>query len=65
VSDLLDLVANGWFVPTNQSDDCRFCDFTAVCRVTIDPYGKVDSPMADWSREAAGESADLLRRIRR
>jgi ATP-dependent helicase/nuclease subunit B len=65
VTDLLDLVANGWFVPTNQSDDCRFCDFAAVCRVTIDPYGKVDSPLADWSREAAGDSADLLRRIRR
>jgi hypothetical protein len=65
VTDLLDLVANGWFVPTNQADDCRFCDFTAVCRVTVDAYGKVNSPLADWSREAVGESADLLRRIRR
>ena len=64
VTDLLELVANGWFIPTNQSDDCRFCDFAAACRVSIDPYGKVDSPLADWSREAAGESADLLRRIR-
>lgn len=65
VSDLLELVANGWFVPTNASDDCRFCDFAAACRVGIDAYGKVDSPLADWSREAAGEPADLLRRIRR
>lgn len=65
VTDLLELVANGWFVPTNQSDDCRFCDFAMACRVGIDPYGKVDSPMADWSREAAGDAADLLRRIRR
>ncbi|HEX2167928.1 MAG TPA: PD-(D/E)XK nuclease family protein, partial [Longimicrobiales bacterium] len=65
VTDLLELASNGWFVPTNQSDDCRFCDFATVCRVNVDAYGKVDSPMADWSREAAGESADLLRRIRR
>lgn len=65
VTDLLELVAQGWFVPTNQSDDCRFCDFAAACRVDIDPYGKVDSPLAEWSREAAGEPADLLRRVRR
>lgn len=65
VTDLLELVSHGWFVPTNQSDDCRFCDFAAVCRVTVDPYGKVHSPLAEWSREAAGESADLLRRLRR
>ncbi|HEX6132780.1 MAG TPA: PD-(D/E)XK nuclease family protein [Longimicrobiales bacterium] len=65
VADLLELVANGWFIPTNQSDDCRFCDFAQACRVSVDAYGKVDSPLADWSREASGDSADLLRRIRR
>jgi ATP-dependent helicase/nuclease subunit B len=65
VTDLLTLVANGWFVPTNQSDDCRFCDFAEACRVDIDAYGKVSSPLADWSREATGDAADLLRRIRR
>jgi hypothetical protein len=65
VTDLLELVAHGWFVPTNQSDDCRFCDFAAACRVDVDAYGKVVSPLADWSREATGESAELLRRIRR
>jgi hypothetical protein len=65
VTDLLELVANGWFVPTNFADDCRFCDFATVCRVRVDAYGKVDSPLADWSREAAGEPVDLLRRIRR
>jgi ATP-dependent helicase/nuclease subunit B len=65
VTDLLELVAHGWFIPTNQADDCRFCDYAPACRVTVDAYGKVDSPLADWSREATGESADLLRRIRR
>ncbi|HEX6309444.1 MAG TPA: PD-(D/E)XK nuclease family protein [Longimicrobiales bacterium] len=65
VADLLELVANGWFIPTNQSDDCRFCDYAAACRVSVDAYGKVESPLADWSREVSGASADLLRRIRR
>jgi ATP-dependent helicase/nuclease subunit B len=65
VTDLLDMVANGWFIPTNQSDDCRFCDFATVCRVKVDGYGKVDSALADWSREAGGDPVDLLRRIRR
>ena len=65
VTDLLEMVAHGWFVPTNQPDDCRFCDYAPVCRVRIDPYGKVDSPLAEWSREAGGDPAELLRRIRR
>ncbi|MGH7448586.1 MAG: PD-(D/E)XK nuclease family protein, partial [Longimicrobiales bacterium] len=65
VTDLLELVSRGWFVPTNQADDCRFCDFAAACRVKVDAYGKVDSPLADWSREVAGDPAELLRRIRR
>src|SRR5690606_20261459 len=65
VTDLLEMVSHGWFVPTNQPDDCRFCDYAPVCRVKMDPYGKVDSPLAEWSREAGGAPAELLRRIRR
>src|SRR5690606_5558924 len=45
VADLLELVANGWFIPTNHSDDCRFCDYAPACRVRVDPYGKVESPL--------------------
>jgi hypothetical protein len=65
VTDLLELVRRGWFAPTNEPADCRFCDYTAACRVRIDPYGKVTSPLAEWSREADGEAFDLLRRVRR
>jgi ATP-dependent helicase/nuclease subunit B len=65
VTELLDFVARGWFVPTNMPDDCRFCDYAATCRVKIDAYGKVDSPLAEWSREADGAAVDLLRRVRR
>jgi hypothetical protein len=65
VADLLEFVANGWFVPSNVADDCRFCDYAAACRVSVDPYGKVTSPLAEWSREVEGEAADLMRRVRR
>lgn len=48
---MLDGVASGSFVPTDQSDDCRFCDFAAICRVREGGFGKLESPMAEWSRE--------------
>lgn len=48
---MLDAVEAGTFVPTDDPDDCRFCDFAAVCRVRQGAFGKVDSPMADWSKE--------------
>jgi hypothetical protein len=65
VTELLDFVANGWFIPTNVTDDCKFCDYAAVCRANVDDYGKVDSPLAEWSREGAGDAVELLRRVRR
>jgi ATP-dependent helicase/nuclease subunit B len=48
---MLDGVAAGSFVPTDRSDDCRFCDFAAICRVRVAGYSKVLSPLADWSEE--------------
>jgi RecB family exonuclease len=55
VAELLDLmldgVAAGSFVPTNHSDDCRFCDFASACRVRETGFGKLDAPLAAWSEE--------------
>lgn len=65
VTELLDLTGRGWFVPTNDAEDCRHCDYAAACRVRVDAYGKVASPLAEWSREAEGDAPDLLRRLRR
>lgn len=65
VTELLDLAGHGWFVPTNDAEDCRNCDYKAACRVRTDDYGKVASPLAEWSREAHGDAPDLLRRLRR
>jgi hypothetical protein len=49
---LLDGVAAGSFVPTDEPDDCRFCDFSSMCRVVDAGWGKVESPLARWSKEA-------------
>jgi ATP-dependent helicase/nuclease subunit B len=65
VAELLDLVRNGWFLPSSDAADCGSCDYTAACRVRIDAWGGVTSPLAEWSREADGAAADLLRRLRR
>ena len=48
---MLDGVAAGGFVPTDKAEDCRFCDFAAICRVQQLGYGKVRSSLADWSEE--------------
>jgi CRISPR/Cas system-associated exonuclease Cas4 (RecB family) len=48
---LLDGIAEGSFVPTERAEDCKFCDFTAVCRVRESGYGKVHSALAEWSEE--------------
>lgn len=48
---LLDIVAAGGFVPTDTPDDCRYCDFAAVCRARTGAWGGVTSPMASWSAE--------------
>jgi hypothetical protein len=65
IAELLGMAAAGWYIPTNSTDDCRHCDYAAVCRARTDDYGRVDSPLAEWSREARGEAPDLLRRLRR
>jgi ATP-dependent helicase/nuclease subunit B len=51
VGHLLDGVAAGHFVPTNEADDCSYCDYATVCRVRRGAYGKVESPLAAWCEE--------------
>jgi RecB family exonuclease len=65
VAELLDLARDGWFIPTNEPADCRYCDYAAVCRASTDDWGGVTSPLAEWLRDAEHESADALRRVRR
>ena len=48
---MLDTVASGNFVPTERADDCRFCDYAEVCRARPARFGKVVSPLAEWSEQ--------------
>jgi hypothetical protein len=48
---MLDGVAAGAFVPTDEPDDCRYCDFAEICRAGEAGYGKTSSPLAAWSKE--------------
>ncbi|MDA1102667.1 MAG: PD-(D/E)XK nuclease family protein [Gemmatimonadetes bacterium] len=50
---MLDGVAAGHFVPTNDPADCSFCDFSEICRVRKGDFFNTSSPLAEWSREQA------------
>jgi ATP-dependent helicase/nuclease subunit B len=65
VDKLLGLVERGLFHPTTQVDDCRFCDFRAVCRARPKEFGKIESPRAEWAREARVPELDVLRGLRK
>jgi ATP-dependent helicase/nuclease subunit B len=48
---MLDGVAAGAFIPTDESADCRFCDYAPICRVNASGQGGAESPMAEWTKE--------------
>ncbi|MDH3270180.1 MAG: PD-(D/E)XK nuclease family protein [Gemmatimonadota bacterium] len=48
---MLDGLAAGHFVPTDNADDCTFCDYAPVCRARRGAYGKTESPLAAWAEE--------------
>jgi ATP-dependent helicase/nuclease subunit B len=49
---LLDGAAAGFFVPTDDAEDCRYCAFARLCRTAEDSWGHVTSPQAEWSKAA-------------
>ena len=52
IDALLDNVAAGRFLPTDERSDCTFCDFRSCCRVTSTKT-ETNSPMAAWARNLA------------
>ena len=55
---LMGIAADGHFVTTEDSNDCRFCQFAAVCRVSEGPFSHITSARAAWSKEV-GMALDL------
>ncbi|HEY8311352.1 MAG TPA: PD-(D/E)XK nuclease family protein, partial [Gemmatimonadaceae bacterium] len=53
VTELLDHARDGDFIPTNDSNDCKYCGVGAICRVSADRFGKISSPRADWAKSHA------------
>lgn len=57
VNALLGLTARGWFYPTTDAADCRFCDYREVCRVQAGR--ETHSPLATWSASAVESLPEL------
>lgn len=52
INALLDNVAAGRFMPTDERSDCAWCDFRTCCRVTTLKTETI-SPLAAWARTLA------------
>ncbi len=50
IDRLLEAVAAGRFLPTEEGDDCRFCDYAAICRHSSDGW-RSETPLATWAAE--------------
>ena len=50
IDRLLEAVAAGRFLPTEEGSDCRFCDYAPICRHTSDGW-RSETPLADWAAE--------------
>jgi ATP-dependent helicase/nuclease subunit B len=48
IDRLLDGVASGRFLPTEDPSDCRFCDYAPICRHRSEGWS-ADTPRADWA----------------
>ncbi|MGH7544345.1 MAG: PD-(D/E)XK nuclease family protein, partial [Gemmatimonadota bacterium] len=59
IGRLLDLVAAGHFVPTDDVSDCWHCDHRPICRIR-DDYGETHSPPAEWAAEAKATLSEFL-----
>lgn len=62
----LDGVAAGHFPPTENPDDCRFCDLREICRVAAGPSGMDEAPLLEWAKDRWSRDAgyETLRRGR-
>ena len=64
VTSLVDHVRTGRFLPTNDANDCKNCDFGSICRVQSTEYAAL-SPRAEWAKansESLPDYASMLSR---
>ena len=52
VTALVDHVTTGRFLPTTDAHDCQYCDYAAICRVSVGEYSAT-SPRAAWAKANA------------
>ena len=65
IEGLLQHPAGGEFIPTNDANDCRYCDHRAICRVTDGGWKGPDSPRAAWADEHAAALPAYAAMLRR
>ena len=55
IDRLLEHTVQGSFIPTNDGNDCKYCDFRDACRVETPRFelGQHPSPRAIWAKEHA------------
>ena len=58
IGRLLDLVAQGHFVPTDDVSDCWYCDHRPICRIR-DDHGETHSPPAEWAARVKAMLAEF------
>lgn len=51
LQSLLEIAASGYFVTTEDTSDCRYCDFASVCRVSDQGYGTMKGERVLWAKE--------------
>jgi hypothetical protein len=60
---ICETLASGAFAPTDDPQDCEYCDYKNICRATVSEWREVDSPPAEWSKEH-GAAVEALRHLR-
>ena len=58
IAVLLKGMSNGWFPATDDADDCRFCDYQAMCDVREGRQGPW-SRYADWTKRNMADVGEL------
>lgn len=66
VARMLEGAAAGWFPATDDTDDCRFCDYREVCGVRPSEWGKPSCRIAEWTKKNLDAMPELsaLKRAR-